>query len=348
VEQQKVLCVTPQGGVVIAESAPNRPAIIGYVSPKTIARENVSRKIEGTLVSEMGPICASPFSQTDERETIQQLNFSYDVLTMRPPLIDEEVETPVQWILLRPCRRTRKRGGLLPPLIVVPHGGPHSCTSTSYNPAYAFLCASGYAILHVNYRGSTGFGQRALEALPGNVGKLDVQDVIHATKTMGDSGWIDKDRMVICGGSHGGFLTSHCLGQFPELFKAAAMRNPVTNIATMTTATDIPDWCFVETLGCGYYNWTKFRGATKDELEQMWDASPIRYTENIKAPTLVALGMVDQRVPPSQGLELYHTLRSKGQNVKLLTYPEDDHAIDKVKSEADHWINVKRWFDQHL
>jgi acylaminoacyl-peptidase len=209
-------------------------------------------------------------------------------------------------------------------------------------PAYAFLCAKGYAILHVNYRGSTGFGQRALESLPGNAGRLDVSDVVHAVETVTSSGWVDKNRVGICGGSHGGFLASHCIGQHPNIFKVAAMRNPVTNIATMTTATDIADWCFVEAMGCGYYNPRKFRGATADELKTMWEASPVRYTDRVIAPTLVALGMADQRVPPSQGLEFYHTLRSNGVKTKLLVYDDDDHAIDLVKSEADLWINVSR------
>lgn len=80
----------------------------------------------------------------------------------------------------------------------------------------------------------------------------------------------------------------------------------------------------------------------------MWDASPIARIDNVSAPTLMALGMSDKRVPPSQGLEYYYALRSKNIPTKLLTYGEDDHAIDKVQSEADHWINIKRWFDEHL
>ena len=342
---QQLMCVDMEGGAIITESAPNRPAIVGYVSPASLARPNVSRKVEGTLVSEMGPIAASSFSPTPERAVLRMLNYNYEVFLMtRPPdEISEGDATPVQWIFLKP---PGAQGTL--PLIVVPHGGPHSCTPTTYIPAYAYLCAKGYAILHVNYRGSTGFGQRALESLPGNAGNLDVKDLVHAVETVVDAGWVDGNRVGICGGSHGGFLASHCIGQFPELFKVAAMRNPVTNIATMTTATDIPDWCFIEALGCGSYNPSKFRGATSDELKAMWEASPVRYADRVVAPTLVALGMSDQRVPPSQGLEFYHTLRSNGVKTKLLQYEDDDHAIDGVKSEADLWINTKKWFDEHL
>jgi hypothetical protein len=75
------------GGAVITESAPNRPAIVGYVSSKSLERPNVSRKLEGTLVSEMGPIAASSFSPTPEREVLRLLNYDYEVflMTRRPP-----------------------------------------------------------------------------------------------------------------------------------------------------------------------------------------------------------------------------------------------------------------------
>ena len=353
---QQLMCIDMDGGAVITESAPNRPAIVGYVASSSLTRYNASRKLEGTLVSEMGPIAASSFSPTPPGDVQRLLNYNYEVflMTRRPPEVsgvEGDEGSPVQWIFLKPRRGshgTSSSSSSPPPLIVVPHGGPHSCTSTIYMPAYAYLCAQGYAILHVNYRGSTGFGQRALESLPGNVGNIDVKDLVNAVETVVNAGWVDGDRVGVCGGSHGGFLAAHCIGQYPDVFKAAAMRNPVTNIATMTTATDISDWCFVEALGCGYYNPRKFRGATPDELQVMWEASPIKCADRVVAPTLIALGMVDQRVPPSQGMEFYHTLRSNGVKTKLLMYEDDDHAIEGVKSEADLWINIKKWFDEHL
>ena len=80
----------------------------------------------------------------------------------------------------------------------------------------------------------------------------------------------------------------------------------------------------------------------------MREKSPVCRVSNVKAPTLVALGVSDLRVPPSQGREWYHTLRSMGVPSKLLTYEKDDHAILGVQSEADHWVNCKKWFDRYL
>eukprot|EP00549_Striatella_unipunctata_P005096 CAMPEP_0118698622 /NCGR_PEP_ID=MMETSP0800-20121206/15324_1 /TAXON_ID=210618 ORGANISM="Striatella unipunctata, Strain CCMP2910" /NCGR_SAMPLE_ID=MMETSP0800 /ASSEMBLY_ACC=CAM_ASM_000638 /LENGTH=282 /DNA_ID=CAMNT_0006598505 /DNA_START=33 /DNA_END=881 /DNA_ORIENTATION=- len=265
----------------------------------------------------------------------------YEVLTWPGPSGTEHL-APLQGVLITPKNRVN------PPMIVVPHGGPHSVYDTKYIPSYAFLCGyGGYAILYVNYRGSMGFGQDAIESLPGNAGQLDVEDVVYATRKVAASGKVDQERIAICGGSHGGFLTTHCIGQYPELFRAAATRNPVTNIASMVTATDIPDWCYVEGLGMKY-DWTKFRPPTQEEISSMWAASPVAHIHRVRTPTLVALGMSDQRVPPSQGLEYYYSLRSMGLDTKLLVYESDDHAIDRVMSEADHWVNVKQWFDKYL
>jgi acylaminoacyl-peptidase len=93
------------------------------------------------------------------------------------------------------------------PLVVVPHGGPHSCSTSSYSPGPVFLCDSGYAVLFPNYRGSIGFGQAFTESVLTGVGSLDVKDVMAATnhvlETMSET--LDVSRVGI--GSHGGFVT---------------------------------------------------------------------------------------------------------------------------------------------
>eukprot|EP00563_Minutocellus_polymorphus_P011720 CAMPEP_0181066770 /NCGR_PEP_ID=MMETSP1070-20121207/25516_1 /TAXON_ID=265543 /ORGANISM="Minutocellus polymorphus, Strain NH13" /LENGTH=807 /DNA_ID=CAMNT_0023147383 /DNA_START=47 /DNA_END=2470 /DNA_ORIENTATION=- len=335
---QAILGITKEGAIV-AQSDPGRPMTVGFMSPNAVRGGD-----KATCVS-LPRILAAAATSAGFSASDVDAGLTYQVINMRPS--HGKVKAPVQGILLIPDNSSPDQKL---PLIVVPHGGPHSCTSTGYVPSYAYLCSHGkYAILHVNYRGSSGFGQDALESLAGTAGDLDVKDCVHATEHALDLfPIIDPDRVGFCGGSHGGYLAGHCTGQYPELFKVAAMRNPVTNIATMTTATDIVDWCAIETFGVGSYDWKKYRGPDREELGAMWDASPIAHIKNVKAPTLVALGMSDRRVPPSQGLEYYHSLRSKRIATKLLVYEHDDHAIDRVVSEADHWINIKRWFDEHL
>ena len=93
----------------------------------------------------------------------------------------------------------------------------------------------------MNYRGSLGYGQRSIDSLLGTIGRNDVDDMVQAVHSVIDNDKnIDKTRLFIVGGSHGGFLAAHLIGQFPKMFCSAAMRNPVTNIPPMAAVSDIP------------------------------------------------------------------------------------------------------------
>eukprot|EP00501_MAST-03F_sp_TOSAG23-6_P000491 GSMAST32.ASY1.ANO1.505.1 assembled CDS len=113
----------------------------------------------------------------------------------------------------------------------------------------------------------------------------------------------------------------------------------------MSGATDIPDWCFVES-GLPY-NFEKYHAPTSSELQQMYDASPIKYVSNVKTPVLLCLGAKDLRVPPSTGLEYYHCLRANGSITRLLWYPKDNHSLDRDECEEDMWPNVALWLMSH-
>jgi acylaminoacyl-peptidase len=116
----------------------------------------------------------------------------------------------------------------------------------------------------------------------------------------------------------------------------------------MVTATDISDWCFAECMGRTLEHGATFRGPTLEETQVMYEKSPIVNVSNVETPTLIALGLADLRVPPSQGKEWYFTLRSMGVPTELLIYPKDNHALSLVGTEADHWIRIARWFRLHL
>jgi acylaminoacyl-peptidase len=330
------------GDAFVSTATPCQPATVLKISANDLLCENLAASLEGRVLTRMAPISATTASSVCVSEST--LDLSFDIVVIDAPKVEGvSFENPIESILLLPNKAKFPN----PPMIVVPHGGPHSASSTSYTPSYAYLCGhGGYAVLLVNYRGSIGFGQGAIESLPTNIGTLDVEDLIAATNSVLKSGLVDPERVGICGGSHGGYLTAHATSQYPDLFRAAAMRNPVVNIASMVTATDIPDWCYVEATGS--YSWKEFKPPTKDEILTMYDRSPVRLIDRVRTPTLVALGLKDLRVPPSQGLEWFHSLRSRGCPAKLLLYENDDHAIDGVAAEADHWINVKHWFDQYL
>jgi len=155
------------------------------------------------------------------------------------------------------------------PTAITPHGGPHTAYSAQFFMPLSFLVASGYNVVLINYRGSTGFGEACIQvssaqlrvckdtgsltaelrpraacvqSLPGSIGTQDVADCMAALVAAAGTGRVDLSRVAAVGGSHGGFLTAHLAGQHPGAFRAAVLRNPVCDLELMVHVTDIPDW----------------------------------------------------------------------------------------------------------
>ncbi|XP_064779371.1 S9 family peptidase isoform X1 [Oncorhynchus masou masou] len=236
------------------------------------------------------------------------------------------------------------------PLVVFIHGGPHSQFFAEWNVTTAVLVKLGFAVLMVNYRGSTGFGQDSILSLAGNIGSQDVKDVQRAVLTaLADQTaekllTLDPDKVVVMGGSHGGFLACHLIGQYPDFYKACAVRNPVINAATLLGTSDIVDWRY----SCVGLQYSYDQLPTPEALTTMLQKSPISYAPQIKSPVLLMLGGKDRRVSPHQGLELYRSLKSRGSPVRLLWFAEDAHSLARVDTQADCFLNVVLWFQQHL
>ncbi|KAL7645740.1 UNVERIFIED_CONTAM: hypothetical protein RMT77_002617 [Armadillidium vulgare] len=226
------------------------------------------------------------------------------------------------------------------PLIVWVHGGPHSILLNKYNPIGSIFVRLGYSIVIPNYRGSLGQGKACLESLPGNCGKVDVDDVFQAvTKCLERYETVlDKENTFL----YGGFLITHLSGQHPEIFRAVSARNPVVDIASMTTVTDIPDWNFVES-GNTY---KKGKNISTEYLKQAFEKSPMKLVDNIKTPTLILLGTEDRRVPMSPGLFYYRLLKARKIPTKLYLY-DDSHALSKPDVEADAFLQTIQWYHEH-
>uniref|UniRef100_A0A6Q2WUV8 acylaminoacyl-peptidase n=1 Tax=Esox lucius TaxID=8010 RepID=A0A6Q2WUV8_ESOLU len=187
-------------------------------------------------------------------------------------------------------------------------GGPHSVFVAEWLLSCSVLCRMGFAVLLVNYRGSLGYGQDSILSLPGNVGSQDVKDVQFAVESVLKSGGFDQQKVAVSGGSHGGFLACHLIGQYPEFYKACVARNPVINL--------IHFWHLLYVI--------------------------------VKTPVLLTLGEDDKRVPPKQGIEYYRALKALQVPVRLLWYPGNNHSLSKVDAESDGFMNIALWVIQHL
>ena len=237
------------------------------------------------------------------------------------------------------------------PWVLRPHGGPHAVTTDEFAVQTALLLAAGVAVLQPNYRGSLSFGADFGEALLGEVGVLDVNDCGALTRLALEehADVLDPERGGCYGGSHGGFLTAWLLGhpEHKELFRCGVLWNPVTNLPSMVTVTDIPEWCIAECLPKGGPSlaWP----LTPDQLIAMYAKSPISVVGNVRAPSLMLLGAADQRVPHSQGREWVAALQSQPSppEVVALEYPGEGHAIGGAEQQAHAVQSAVSWLLEH-
>ncbi|CAH1427163.1 unnamed protein product [Lactuca virosa] len=289
---------------------------------------------------------SSPTSESQEKVKSLLSSLQFDILKIPVKNVQENLtkgaNKPFEAIFVS----SKSKHEACDPMIVILHGGPHTSLLSSFSKSSGFLASIGYSLLIVNYRGSLGFGEEALQSLPGKAGLQDVNDVLTAIDHAIDMGLADPSKITVVGGSHGGFLTSHLIGQAPDRFAAAAVRNPVCNLALMVGTTDIPEWCFVESFGSkGLSTYTE--APSPQLLKLFHDKSPISHLPKVKTPTLFLLGAKDLRVPVSNGLQFARALKEKGVEVKVIVFPEDTHAISRPQSDFESFVNIGVWFKKY-
>ena len=262
----------------------------------------------------------------------------WDVLEHKPKEDNQQFSgLEYESILVKPSMVDHLKG-----LIINPHSGPHRTHSASFDLFSACFCRLGYAVLHVNFRGSAGFGQNSIMSLPGNIGKQDVSDVQQAAETVLQNLNICSNNVFVYGGSHGGNLTLQLVGQYPHFYCAGAAKNPVSNLLIQQTS-DIIDWCYLE--GGSTFSYDIIPSSSN--MLKFLNCSPVVHVGKVQAPLLFMLGLSDVRVPPSQSFEYVHALKGVGKKVKVLTYPNNNHPISAVECEADCFVNMAKWFFDH-
>ncbi|KAK0494381.1 acylaminoacyl-peptidase [Armillaria luteobubalina] len=233
------------------------------------------------------------------------------------------------------------------PCVINPHGGPHATTTTGFVPSTSALAIEGYAISQPNYTGSLGFGEKYVRALMGQCGTVDVSDCIASVRHILSLGLAQEGpgKLFVLGGSHGGFLAAHLIGQYPETFTSAVMRNPVISAGDVW-GSDIPDWYFSE-FGYGFQmSQSPPYTVGSREYEALQHASPISYVQEMRAAVLLMLGGSDHRVNPKQGLGYYHALKGREGKVRvdLLWFDGEGHPLEGVEASRIGWERTRDWF----
>ena len=201
------------------------------------------------------------------------------------------------------------------PTVLYIHGGPHSGFGHTYSFDFQMLAGAGYAVLFVNHRGSTGYGDAFGTGALGDWGNLDYHDLMAGVDEAIQRGLADPDRLGVCGLSGGGNLSCWIVGQ-TDRFKAAVPENPVTNWVSFYGVSDIGVWFGNAELGGSPY-----------EIPDVYArCSPITYANRCTTPTLLIQGEHDWRCPPEQSEQFYTVLKAHGCIVEMLRLPASAHA----------------------
>ncbi len=240
---------------------------------------------------------------------------------VKPPNFDPSKKYPVKFLI---------------------HGGPEGAWgddwSYRWNPelfaAPTSSTSSGYVVIMINFHGSTGYGQKFVDAINGDWGGAPFEDLMkgldYAEKTYP---FIDKDRECALGASYGGYMANWVLGH-TDRFKCIVSHDGMFNLVSA--------WGTTEEL---WFNQWEFKGTpyTNPEMYEKW--SPRNAAKNFKTPTLVVHGQLDYRLDVSEGFQLFTTLQTMGVPSKMLYFPDEGHWVLKPQNSQLWWKTVNDWVD---
>ena len=233
------------------------------------------------------------------------------------------------------------RPGQKLPTIVVPHGGPWARDVWGYRPGVQFLANRGYAVLQMNFRGSTGYGRKFWAASFKQWGKSMQDDITDGVEFLIEQGIADRERIGIYGVSYGGYAVLAGLAFTPDLYAAGVDYVGVANIFTLLE-TIPPYWKpmldkFYEMIG----------HPVKDKT-LLKEVSPVFHVDRIKAPLMVVQGAKDPRVKKSESDQIVEALKSRGIDVPYILKEDEGHGFQNEENKFELYAEIEKFFAKHL
>ncbi|MBD0831994.1 S9 family peptidase [Aestuariibaculum sediminum] len=230
------------------------------------------------------------------------------------------------------------------PLIVNPHGGPQGIRdSWGFNPEAQLFASRGYATLQVNFRISGGYGRAFLESGFKQIGRKAMDDVEDGVQYVVNQGWIDKDRVAIYGGSHGGYAVLRGLTKTPDLYACGVDYVGVSNLFTFMK-TIPPYWKpYLKIIKEIWYD-----EDVSEEKDIMNEVSPVFHINKIKKPLFVVQGANDPRVNIDESDQIVEALRKKGFDIPYMVKYDEGHGFAKEENRIELYQAMLGFFAKHL
>jgi dipeptidyl aminopeptidase/acylaminoacyl peptidase len=232
-------------------------------------------------------------------------------------------------------------GGKNLPMVVIAHGGPWARDVWGYDPEAQFLANRGYAVMHMNFRGSTGYGRKFWEASFKEWGRTMQDDVTDGVKYAIAQGIADPKRVAIYGGSYGGYCTLAGLAFTPELYACGVDYVGVSNLFTFIK-TIPPYW--KPMLDMLY----EMVGNPETDKELLAAASPALHADNIRAPLLIAQGAQDPRVNIEESNQMVAALNKHGIDVEYIVKDNEGHGFHNEENRFEFYEAMERFLEKHL
>lgn len=227
------------------------------------------------------------------------------------------------------------------PLVVNPHGGPWARDGWGYNPEVQFLASRGYAVLQVNFRGSTGYGKAFLDAGNKEWGKAMQNDLTDGVEWLVDQGIADQERVAIYGASYGGYAALAGLTFTPEVYAAGVSYVGPSNLFTLLGSLP-PYWESEREL------FNQRVGDPVKDKELLESISPLFHVDQIKAPLFVAQGANDPRVNQAESDQIVQAVKERGVDVPYMLKQDEGHGFYNVENQLDFYRALEKFLDRHL
>ena len=227
------------------------------------------------------------------------------------------------------------------PVVVNPHGGPWARDAWGFNPECQLLANRGYAVLQMNFRGSTGYGREFWTKSFKQWGKTMQDDISDGVEWLKKEGIADPDRIAIYGGSYGGYATLAGITYTPDLYACAVDYVGVSNLFTFMKT--VPPY------------WEPFKkmmyemvGDPQKDSLLMREASPVYHVDNIKCPLFIAQGAQDPRVNKDESDQVVAALKARGIDVQYLVKDNEGHGFHNEENRFEFYGAMEKFLDQHI
>jgi dipeptidyl aminopeptidase/acylaminoacyl peptidase len=253
--------------------------------------------------------------------------------------------TIVEAFLTRPARVDPERRH---PLIAMIHGGPHGQQGPAFNAKAQVYAGRGFAVLMVNYRGSTGYGQAFADAIFKDQNGGEAVDVLAGVDSaLAKFPWLDPDRLGVEGGSYGGQLTNWLITRTPR-FKAAIPLAGISNLVTQNYLAYYHDYLAVEFGAYPHEGWRRDdRTPPRLLMDELWERSPLRHVASVRTPVLFLHGENDNDVPISEAEQFYIALKDVGVETVMVRYPREGHGLREPQHVVDSIERSIAWYERH-